>query len=48
MEGFTRAAAALAGAGEPSIDAVLAIAARHGIDLLGPIPTGPMEQHGSF
>jgi oxalate decarboxylase/phosphoglucose isomerase-like protein (cupin superfamily) len=45
MEGFTRAAAALAVAGEPSMDAVLAIAAHHGIDLLGPIPTGP--RHGS-
>jgi len=41
MEGFTRAAAALAGAGEPSMDAVLAMAAHHGIDLLGPIPTSP-------
>ena len=36
MEGFTRAAAALAGA--PTMDAVLAIAAQNGIDLLGPIP----------
>ena len=41
MEGFSRAAAALAGAGEPSMDAVLAMAAHHGIELLGPIPTIP-------
>ena len=38
MEGFTRAAAALAAEGEPSMDAVLAIAEKHGIELLGPIP----------
>lgn len=40
MEGFSRAAAALAAAGEPSMDAVLAIAEEHGIDLLGPVPVG--------
>lgn len=40
MEGFTRAAAALATQGAPSMDAVLAIAEQHGIELLGPIPEG--------
>ena len=39
MEGFARAAAALATDGEPNMDQVLGIAARHGIELLGPIPT---------
>jgi mannose-6-phosphate isomerase-like protein (cupin superfamily) len=38
MEGFLRAGAALAGDGDPSMDAVLTIAAQHGIELLGPIP----------
>ena len=38
MERFTRAAAALAADGPPSRDAVLAIAAKNGIELLGPIP----------
>ncbi|PWN02710.1 cupin domain-containing protein [Nocardioides silvaticus] len=38
MEGFTRAAAALAAAGEPSMEAVLAIADEHGIEMLGPVP----------
>lgn len=38
MEGFTRAAAALAAAGQPSMEAVLAIAEEHGIEMLGPIP----------
>jgi mannose-6-phosphate isomerase-like protein (cupin superfamily) len=38
MEGFTRAAARLAEDGEPSMEAVLAIAAEHGIELLGPVP----------
>lgn len=38
MEGFIRAAAALAAHGEPTMEAVLGIAADHGIDLLGPIP----------
>ena len=40
MEGFSRAAAALAADGEPSMDAVLAIAGEHGIELLGPVPAG--------
>jgi mannose-6-phosphate isomerase-like protein (cupin superfamily) len=40
MERFTRAAAALAAEGEPSMAAVLAVAAQHGIELLGPVPTG--------
>jgi DNA-binding phage protein len=38
MEGFMRAAAALAADGNPEIDAILAIAAQHGIELLGPVP----------
>ncbi len=38
MEGFSRAAAALAADRAPSMDDVLAIAAQHGIELLGPIP----------
>jgi hypothetical protein len=38
MENFCRAAAALAAGGEPNVDAVLAIAQRHGIALLGEIP----------
>jgi mannose-6-phosphate isomerase-like protein (cupin superfamily) len=38
MENFSRAAAALATDGEVSMDAVLAIAQRHGIELLGEIP----------
>lgn len=38
MENFSRAAAALAADGNPSMEAVLAIAADHGIELLGPIP----------
>ena len=38
MEQFSRAAAALAAAGEPAMEAVLAIAERHGIELLGPVP----------
>lgn len=35
---FTRAAAALAVDGAPTMETVLAVAARHGIELLGPIP----------
>jgi len=38
MEGFARAGAALAADGDPSMDAVLQVAARNGIELLGPIP----------
>ena len=38
MESFSRAAAALAADGPPSMESVLAIAQRHGIELLGPIP----------
>ena len=38
MENFSYAAAALAAEGSPSMEDVLAIAARHGIELLGPIP----------
>jgi mannose-6-phosphate isomerase-like protein (cupin superfamily) len=39
MEGFTHAAAALAIAGSPSIEDVLSLAERHGVEMLGPIPT---------
>jgi mannose-6-phosphate isomerase-like protein (cupin superfamily) len=39
FEGFVRAGAALAADGEPSMDQVLDVAARNGIELLGPIPT---------
>lgn len=38
FEGFVRAGAALAAEGEPSMEQVLDIAARNGIELLGPIP----------
>ena len=38
MEGFSRAAAALAAEGAPDMDAVLALAEQHGIQMLGPIP----------
>jgi hypothetical protein len=38
MEGFSRAAAALAANGNPSMDDVLVLAQRHGIELLGEIP----------
>jgi hypothetical protein len=40
MEGFMRAAAALAADGDPGMDAVLAIATQHGIELLAPVPAG--------
>lgn len=40
MENFCRAVADLAGAGgAPSMDEVLAVAARSGIELLGPVPS---------
>ena len=38
MEGFLRAGAALAASGNSGMEAVLAIAAQYGIELLGPIP----------
>ena len=38
MEGFSRAAAAIATGGGPSIEDVLSLAERHGIEMLGPIP----------
>lgn len=38
MEGFSRAAAAMAAQGSPSIEAVLALAQQHGIEMLGPVP----------
>lgn len=38
MEGFARAAAALAADGEPDMKDVLDVAARNGVELLGPIP----------
>jgi mannose-6-phosphate isomerase-like protein (cupin superfamily) len=39
FEGFVRAGAALAAQAEPQMEDVLEIAARHGIEMLGPIPT---------
>lgn len=42
MEGFLRLAAALAGSGEPSMEAVLRIAQEYGIELLGPVPADGM------
>lgn len=39
MEGFLRAVAELADGGSPSMDEVLAVAARNGIELLGPVPS---------
>lgn len=38
MEEFARAGAALAEAGDPPIEEVLALAERHGVEMLGPIP----------
>jgi mannose-6-phosphate isomerase-like protein (cupin superfamily) len=38
FEGFVRAGAALAAEGEPSMDQLLDVAARNGIEMLGPIP----------
>ncbi len=38
MERFTRAAAALAAQGPAAMDEVLALAARHGIEVTGPVP----------
>jgi quercetin dioxygenase-like cupin family protein len=40
MENFNRAVAAAAAAGPPDMATVLEIAARSGIELLGPIPAG--------
>jgi quercetin dioxygenase-like cupin family protein len=39
MEQFSRAAAALAATSEPTMDAMLTLAERHGIEMLGPVPT---------
>jgi hypothetical protein len=40
MERFSRAVAAMAaGGGSPDLQAVPAVAAQHGIELLGPVPT---------
>ena len=39
MEGFARAAAALAASGPPSMEQLLAVAQENGVELLGPIPT---------
>jgi mannose-6-phosphate isomerase-like protein (cupin superfamily) len=47
MEGFSRAVAAVAADGDPSMDAVLSIAAQHGIELLGPIPDPVDDRIGS-
>jgi mannose-6-phosphate isomerase-like protein (cupin superfamily) len=46
MEGFSRAVAAAAAEGVPSMDAVLGIAAQHGIEMLGPIPDLVDERAG--
>lgn len=43
MENFSRAAAALAADGNTGMDAVLGIAARHGIELLGPVPASALS-----
>ena len=40
MENFSRAVAAAATAGSPDMATVLEIAARNGIELLGPVPAG--------
>lgn len=40
MEGFSRAAAVLAETRQPAMDEVLALAEEHGIELLGPVPSG--------
>jgi oxalate decarboxylase/phosphoglucose isomerase-like protein (cupin superfamily) len=40
MERFARAAAALAAEGPAAMDDVLALAARHGIEVTGPMPGG--------
>lgn len=50
MEHFTRAAAALAVDGEPTMEAVLTVAAQHGIEMLGPVPeyvAGPATRAAS-
>ena len=38
MEGFSRAAAALAASGSPAIEDILTVAEEHGIEMLGPVP----------
>ena len=40
MEGFVRAAAALAAEGPPTMEEVMALAGRHGIEMTGPVPSG--------
>jgi mannose-6-phosphate isomerase-like protein (cupin superfamily) len=40
MEGFSRAAVALAEDGPPAMADVLALAQRHGVEMLGPVPAG--------
>jgi mannose-6-phosphate isomerase-like protein (cupin superfamily) len=47
MEAFSRAVAAAAADGDPSMDAVLGIAAQHGIEMLGPIPDLADDQSDS-
>ena len=39
MEGFSRAAAALAASGSPAIEDILTVAEEHGIEMLGPVPS---------
>lgn len=47
MENFSRAAAALAADGRgPDMPTALALAARHGIELLGPVADGPRSENG--
>lgn len=43
MEGFTRAAAALAASGAPTMHDVLEVAEENGIELLGPVPALPLS-----
>lgn len=38
MDEFAHAGAALAAAGDPAIDDMLALAAHHGVEILGPVP----------
>jgi quercetin dioxygenase-like cupin family protein len=45
MERFTRAAAIMAGADQPSIQEILSLAEQHGIEMLGPIPDTTVPGH---
>ena len=48
MEGFLHAAAELAASGQTGMEPVLAIAAQHGIELHGPIPSVPRSCSDAF